>query len=235
MKPLNCKLSMGSDNLKFHKIISILQNNNNYWFMVDMAPLSYGCTWKVARNLRNWSLTCPSPYTTPYTSLRLNNLLCTSIILKWKGTPLLRVRFFGKTWIRILETRNGFSLFFLAKSKNELWIQDIHTRQGYFRSNLNWDFSKDSQKVYLASSFPVILLFKQIAQNSELKKEFHQKETKQLPCPLNFATSITVVVLYYSQDVPWRYKANSPPCFQISCAVNIMYVGYSILIEKNPF
>ena len=36
-------LSMALEKLKFHKIMSMLQNNN--WFMVGVHPSSYGCTW----------------------------------------------------------------------------------------------------------------------------------------------------------------------------------------------
>ena len=43
-----------------------------------------------------------------------------------------RVRFFGKTRKKILESKNGFCVFW-GKSK-------IHTRGGYFGLNLNPDF-----------------------------------------------------------------------------------------------
>lgn len=179
MKPLNCKLSMGSENLKFHKIISILKTiiiNGSWltwlrWVMDAIAKLQG--TWETGVRLANH-------FTSLFTllsGLATSFVHPSSITERPHPYTLTKGAFFlEKTWIRILEHKNEFSIFLVARSKNGLGIQNIQTQLGYFRSNLNRDFSMDLQKVYLASSFLVILLFKQIAHNSELKKNSIKKK-----------------------------------------------------------
>ena len=90
------------------------------------------------------------------------------------------MRVFGKPENGFLNPKTNFA-FFRRNPKKVLWIQNIQTRGGYSGSNLHADFSdswskrffflgKDSQKVYLASFFPVISLLERIARNSELKE-----------------------------------------------------------------
>ena len=51
----------------------------------------------------------------------------------------LRVRFFGKTQIRILVSKSGFCVSSL-KFENGFLIRSIHSSSGFIRSDLNPDF-----------------------------------------------------------------------------------------------
>ena len=57
IKPMKCihvfKLSKDLKKLKFGKIMSVLVNNDNYyysWFMVSLCKLSYGSNWELAKH-----------------------------------------------------------------------------------------------------------------------------------------------------------------------------------------
>lgn len=75
IKPMKCihvfKLSKDLKKLKFGKIMSVLVNNDNYYysrFVVSLCKLSYGCNWELARH--SISLSCTQQHVT------LTLLLC---------------------------------------------------------------------------------------------------------------------------------------------------------------